>query len=277
MLAFTPSPYDYGHISPGQRASQTFILTNSGGSATGALTAELAGSAEFTITADNCTGTSLGPGKSCTVAVQFAPASAGTVTATLTAAGKKQAAKATDSLTGTGASASHIYWGSYTGIPDTGSIMEANLDGISPQTIITGQNPSLMAIDSSHIYWAEANGSVGSAIKRANLDGTGVTILANPADASGVAVDSSHIYWTEETSGTIMEANLDGTGVTTLIPGQNSPVGVAVNSSHIYWTNSADSSGNAADGSVMEANLDGTGVTTLISGQTAVAGVTVGP
>lgn len=58
-LAFTP-PYDYGLVTVGQTASQTFTLANSGGSASGAITATLTASAEFTKTADTCTGTSLG-------------------------------------------------------------------------------------------------------------------------------------------------------------------------------------------------------------------------
>ncbi len=85
VLAFTPSPYDYGQVQVGQTVSQTFTLANSGGSATSALTVTLPGSAAFTITADACTAVSLGPGKSCTVVVRFAPTGAGTGTATASA------------------------------------------------------------------------------------------------------------------------------------------------------------------------------------------------
>lgn len=134
-LAFTPSPYSYGQVTVGQTASQTFTVANSGGSASAALTLSLSGSSAFTVTTDTCTGTSLGPGKSCTVSVQFAPTSAGSKAATLTAASKK--ATATDSLTGTGATAGagHLYWAGYT----AGTINEANLDGTSPQAIVAGQ------------------------------------------------------------------------------------------------------------------------------------------
>jgi hypothetical protein len=81
---------------------QAFTLANSGGQATGRLKVMVAGAAGFSITGDRCSGRSLGPGKSCTVSVRFAPTSLGTVTATLTAAGKKPAATATVALTGTG-------------------------------------------------------------------------------------------------------------------------------------------------------------------------------
>src|SRR5215470_16699902 len=55
------------------------------GKASRALSVKLAGSREFTITADKCTGISLGPRTRCTVTVKFTPARAGTVTAALRA------------------------------------------------------------------------------------------------------------------------------------------------------------------------------------------------
>jgi hypothetical protein len=66
------------------------------------LSISLSGSAAFSITADASTGTALGSGKSCTVAVQYSPASAGqSDAATLTASGKWPATPAASgSLTG---------------------------------------------------------------------------------------------------------------------------------------------------------------------------------
>jgi hypothetical protein len=103
-LAWSPSvsgSFDYGAVSPGQTASQTFTLMNSGGSATGMLTVVLSGSTAFALTADACTGTSLGPGKSCTATVEFAPAERGkSGTGTLNASGMKASANASITLTG---------------------------------------------------------------------------------------------------------------------------------------------------------------------------------
>ena len=132
VLAFTPSPYDYGQVTVGQTATQTFTLANTGGKASSALAVTVPGSATFTITADTCTGTSLGPGKSCTVTVQFAPASTRTVTATLTAVSQRPGVVATDSLTGT--SGRHLYWTDV-----SGTINEANLDGTGVTTLVTDQ------------------------------------------------------------------------------------------------------------------------------------------
>jgi virginiamycin B lyase len=142
-------------------------------------------------------------------------------------------ARGVDAVTGavsmTCAPLTHLYWDT----AGDGTIYEAGLDGSHALPIITGQPyPKTMAIDSSHIYWADAGSmaaGVGT-IMRANLDGTGVTTLVSGQNnPSGVAVNSSHIYWTDETTtGTVMAASLDGTGVTTLATGQNHPAGATV-------------------------------------------------
>ena len=99
--AFNPSSYDYGTVDAGTTASKTFTLTNSGGSATAALTVSLTGASAFSKTADTCTATSLGPNKSCSVTVQYAPTTDGASdSATLTASSKKPTAIATASLSG---------------------------------------------------------------------------------------------------------------------------------------------------------------------------------
>ena len=120
----TGGTYDYGAVTPGQTASNTFTLTNSGGSATGALNVALSGTgaSRYSITSDACTATALGKGKSCAVTVQYAPTGVGTDTATLSAVGKKSSASASVDLTGSGAGA---------GAPDL-SISPAVLNDTDP-------------------------------------------------------------------------------------------------------------------------------------------------
>jgi len=97
----TSGGFDFGLVAVGKTASQTFTLTNSGGSASAALTVTLSGPPTVTITDDTCTATSLGPGKSCTVTVQYAPTTSGpSGVVTLEATGKKAAADATVSIAG---------------------------------------------------------------------------------------------------------------------------------------------------------------------------------
>lgn len=97
----TNGTFDYGAVYPGQTASQTFTLTNVGHKATGMLTVVLTGSASFTKTVDTCTGNSLGPTKSCSVTVQFAPVASGQAgTGTLYASSKKAGANGSLILVG---------------------------------------------------------------------------------------------------------------------------------------------------------------------------------
>ena len=98
-LSWTPATagsYSYGTPAGGQTAAKTFTLANSGGSATSALTITLTGPAAFAKTADTCTGTSLGPGKTCTVTVAYTaaavPGQAATATLTATSANPKATA-----------------------------------------------------------------------------------------------------------------------------------------------------------------------------------------
>jgi len=127
----SPGTFDYGTIPVGDGESQTFALTNSGRAATGALRVSLGSATEFSITADACTGTALGPRKSCNVTVQYAPTTAGQTTATLAANGIRPPAGASITLAGTGAAVAvrHIYWansGTNWGVnanhPNTGGI-----------------------------------------------------------------------------------------------------------------------------------------------------------
>lgn len=93
--------YDVGSLYGALFTSTTFVLTNSGGSASSAVKINLTGSTSFSVTADTCTGTSLGPNKSCLVTVTYAPPDGNhTDAATLTATTHKPVATATLGLTG---------------------------------------------------------------------------------------------------------------------------------------------------------------------------------
>ena len=222
VLAFSPAPYNYGQVAAGQAASQTFTLANTGGQATGRLRVTLTGAAAFTLTGETCH--SLGPGKRCTVTVRFAPAGAGTVTATLTAAGISKRAAATGALTGAGAVGapppSHLYWAA------GDSIWEANLDGSSAQAIVTGQISPFGVAVGSLLYWTDAgNGTINGA----NLDGSNPgALVTGQHNPNGVAVGASHLYWANNGDGTIWEANLDGGSPHAIATGQHDPLGVAV-------------------------------------------------
>jgi virginiamycin B lyase len=164
--------------------------------------------------------------------------------------------------TGVAVDGTHVYWanggfGSDNGGFGSGTtIGRANLDGTGAnQSFITGvENPTGVAVDGTHVYWAGTRG-----IGRANLDGTGANqsfisyVYANYA--WGVAVDGTHVYWADRYSRTIGRANLNGTGVNHSFITANRPTGVAVDGTHVYWANGGGGSGTT----IGRANLNGTG------------------
>jgi virginiamycin B lyase len=244
----TKGAYDFAWLTVGQSVSQRFTLSNPGTSASGTLTVELKGSLAFTLAADSCTGTSLGPRQTCSVRVAYSPSAAGASDATtLFAVGKKKW-QVSLPLTGVGIAvgAGHIYWAH----PE--AIGRANLDGSNPnQSFVPAGLPYAVAVDSSHIYWADTNtGTIG----RANLDGSNPdqNFITTANYPSGVAVDSGHVYWTNASTGSIGRANLDGTHRNqNFISGANASgeSSVAVDSAHVYWTNA---------NKIGRANLNGT-------------------
>lgn len=238
-IALTPSTsgtYDYGTIEPGQSASQTFTLTNLGGTATGRLAIELSGSTAFAITADVCSATSLGPRKSCTVTVEYGPTAAGqSDSASLTASGKKPPSTATLSLTGQ-STAPHIYWTVWA----VGIVGRADVDGSNVDPwFISGWYDDVyaVAVDAFHIYWT--NWYAG-AIGRADLDGSNVDpyFIAGVTTPYGLAIDAGHIYWSSPYSYAIGRADLNGSNVDPdFITGCTWPLGMAIDAGHIYWAN----------------------------------------
>jgi len=269
----SPGTYDYGALTLGASASQTFTLTNSGGSGTGTLKVMLSGSTAFSVTSDNCTAIALGPVKSCAVTVRYAPPAAGSNTATLFASAKKPAASASLTLTGTGAPARHVYWAN----DFAGTIGRASVDGSNPnQSFITGaNNPVGVAVDGNYVYWTDyAAGTIG----RANLDGTSVnqTFITGASNPRGVAVDGSHIYWTNQFPHTIGRANLDGSGVDqAFITTAGEPYGMTVDGSYVYWT-SLYGVNTSDDDTISRASLDGSNVNeSFITGASAPTGLAV--
>ena len=86
-LTWSLAQFDFGDVVPGQSSSQTFTLSNTGSKSSGNITVTT-GSTVFVITANSCTGRALGPNKSCSVTVEYAPSNTNGDTGTLTADGK---------------------------------------------------------------------------------------------------------------------------------------------------------------------------------------------
>lgn len=95
-------------------------------------------------------------------------------------------------------------------------------------------NPAGLAVDSSHLYWANSLFN-GGTIGRANLDGQNAnnSFITGASGPVGIAVDPGNIYWANNTSGTIGRADLNGQNANqSFIPGAAQNLqGVAVDPS----------------------------------------------
>ena len=269
-LGFQPSAHAYGQVSVGQTSERQFRLANTGGRASSALTVTVSGLRGFTITADTCTGTSLGPGKSCAVTVRFTPVAVGAATATVAAVPRNRTSTATAALTGTGrrlgspAPFGHLYWTGYDGA--FYYVQSGPLAGGSVTTVtVQPRTANYLAVDDSYLYWSD---SQDRSINRLPLaGGLYTTLAAGLGNPQGLAVDSTHVYWADSQTGTINAVPLGGGPVTALVTSQPEAIGLAVDGSHLYWSTGA--------GAIKQATLTGGGVTTLVTGQSGPAGVAV--
>jgi len=293
----TSGGFDYGIVPDGGHRDQTFTLTNSGGTATGALIVSLTGSSAYSKVGDTCTAASIGPGKRCGITIRYAPTGKSTDTAALTATSTKPAARATIALTGTGgyvdvefSPASHDF-GAASGsqtftATNQGNIATGGYTFAGPTDEhfgITGTN----TCDGSAIA---AGGSCSFTIAFTAPGGCGAlaTLYLDTASLGsyasvtfqGIQPQCQHLYWAnagDQGHGTtIGRAVQTGSDVqNSFITGANEPIGVAVDKSHVYWTNF----GLQGDGSgvtVGRSDLNGQNVNqSFITGATNPAGLAV--
>lgn len=167
--------------------------------------------------------------------------------------------------------------------PEPPAIARAGIDGNGIDLKFLPARASGLAIDGSHVYWADPEaGTVGRAKLNENGGATEVEeefIVPGPVEVEGepgvfesvpskpqwVAVDGSHVYWTndadgEDLHGTIGRAKL-GAGEAEevepeFITGASNPQGIAVDATHIYWANDGSNNTGPKHG-IARANVDG--------------------
>ncbi len=155
-----------------------------------------------------------------------------------------------------------FYWGKIIGGGSV-EIYRCNLDGTSPETVLTISDPlnsgesyaiESIAIDTfgaGKVYWVQSVFTIptsstylpGYFIRRANLDGTSIQSLATNARASSLAIDSTNrrLYYTSNSLNKVGVINLTTNANTQLVT-TTAPLGVAVDptAGKVYWTNPFD-------------------------------------
>jgi hypothetical protein len=150
---------------------------------------------------------------------------------------------------------------------DSEGIWLANADGSSsfPTMIAEAPTPYGLAVDDTHVYWAEQgfdNEPTGKIRRLAragiNAGGEPEDLETEEAEPGGLAIDDTHVYWVTR-DGAVSRMPKDGSSaMENLSIEEHEPNGLRVDDVFVYWT---DPEGEA----VRQVRKNGEGLRSIVS------------
>jgi len=211
----TPSSVNFGSVAKGGSVTANVTITNSGASPLFISGAALSDGADFGIMSNGCQAPSaIGPGGSCTIALNFAPQSVGTITGTLTITGN--ADPQTVNLTGNGNAPASLPVSLYPTAINFGSVMEGTAAPNQSITITNNQGVTM------NIYNLTLAGALGFGIASSTCGlglGGSAAIAANSSctlvasfTAQSVDVSNATLALVDDAATSPQVVNLSGSG-----------------------------------------------------------------
>jgi hypothetical protein len=262
-LHIAPVSAAFSSVLVGQAsAAQVFTVSNSGGAATGALTASLSGSdaGQFAIAADTCSGAPLAGAATCTVSVAFRPSARGAKSASLLITGNPSEQVAA-TLSGTGQIGAQISIS-----PPTGSFGSVAVGATGQQTFtvsnggdLSSGTPAVTLVGADPAFMITTNGCTAAITGGKSCS---VTVQFAPTTAGA----KTGMLTVTATPGGTASAALSGAGlspaVLSLTPATFDGGTVDVGSQSAPVTFVVTNTGMAASGVVALANT-GSGATSF--------------
>ncbi|MGE0546640.1 MAG: hypothetical protein AB7O24_19755 [Kofleriaceae bacterium] len=108
-----------------------------------------------------------------------------------------------------------------------------------PEMVGTGDGPTDIVLDGSHVYWTNSGGMTGTVVRRAK-NGSGMEqLIANEDHPTDLALENGALYWVDSIAmtGNVSRSLQGAPGGTVIADNQDAPRAIGFDSLYVYWGN----------------------------------------